>query len=207
MYCTSFDHIAYISGYILNSFLLSLESRTRNSAPKFFHPGAYISDSRARGIVFPEAEAVVEFRWMNRRGELNRRREYIPGVPVLRDGGFEGWLIGYVSFNSFIYGGCGDGVQPSFKVTDRKLGISWIMTNHRPGSGESGMLRKPLRSVHYRGSLAHLSIPAHCVEFFTWLLRDVRQNWEELLSKSESYLADRVGQPHLLNLFPFPKFF
>lgn len=204
MYCTSFDPYRIDISTYPNYLLLSLESRIRNSSPTFFHPGTYISDNHARGIVFPEAEAVVEFRWMNRRGELNRGREYITGVPIRS---FEGWLIGYVSFNSFIYGGCSDGVQPSFNVSDRKIGISWIMTNHRPVSSRSRMLPEHLRSVHYRGSLTHLSIPAHCVEFFTWLLRDVRQNWEELLSKSESYLADRVGQPNLPNLSPFPIFF
>lgn len=168
-----------------------MESRTRNNSARFFHPATYISDGGAASIVFPQAEAVAEFRWKHIFGG-----EYNPGLPTLRDGGFEGWLIGYVYFNSFVHGNDGDALKPLFEVTDRKIGISWIMTNW-PGSGESAMLGKPLRSVHYRGSLSHLSIPAHCVEFFTRLLRDVRQNWENLFSQSESYLDDRVGQPHL----------
>ena len=143
---------------------------------------------------------VVEFLLMPGTGS-----EFYAGVPTLRGGGFEGWLIGYACFTAFVHGDNGDNgdaLKSSFDITDRKIGISWIMSNHDPKSGESTTLQKPLRSVHYRGSLAHFSIPSHCVEYFTWLLRDVRQNWEELFSQSESYLDDRVGQPHLLNPLP-----
>ena len=131
--------------------------------------------------------------------------EFYTGVPTLRDGVFEGWLVGYVCFTSFVHGDDGDSgdkAKPSFDVADRKFGISWVMSNRGPKSGKPTTVQKPLRSVHYRGSLAHFSIPAHCVEYLTWLFRDVHRGWRELFSQSESYLDDRVGQPHLLNSSP-----
>lgn len=137
----------------------------------------------------------VEFCWKSG----NYAGKYKTGVPTLRDGSFGVRLIGYVCFHLFVHGNGGDAVQPAFEVTDRKVGISWIMFKEHLASGVSANPQKPLRSVHYRGSLAHFSIPAHCVEFFTWLLCDVRRNWEELFSQSESYLDNRVGQPHLLH--------
>ena len=134
---------------------------------------------------------MVEFRWKPDAG-----KEYNVGVPITRDGVFLGLLIGYICFNSFVHGdssGGGDSTKPSFDVEDREIGISWVTSNYHLKSGKSTTPQKHLRSEHYRGSLAHFSIPAHCVEFFTWFLRDVRRNWEELFSQSESYLDDRVG--------------
>lgn len=181
---------------------LSLEFRTRNDAPEFFHTRTYISDFRIDDFVFSESEAVAEFFWKSLADWARKA-----GVPTLGDGGFTGWLIGYICFYLFVHCNDGDAVKPSFDLTVRKVGVSWIMSNYRPMPGESTTLQKHLWSVHYRGSLSHFSIPAHCVEYFTWLLRDAHRNWEELFSQSESYLEDRVGHLICSTLFLPPKTF
>lgn len=201
-YLLTISILVHPSAYILN-LCSSLESQTRNDAPEFFHPRTYISGSSENDFPSTEEEAVVEFFW-----KPDTHPQYYPRVPALRDGSFDGRLVGYVCFIFFAHdeeGGAGNSAKPSYKIKNRRrIGISWVMSNYHPASSESTTVQKYLRSEHYTGSLTDFSIPTHCVEFFTWLLRDVRQNWEEIFSQSESYLDERVCQPQLLNPLPPP---
>jgi hypothetical protein len=183
-----------VSAYIL--LCASPESPTPEATDYPFHHGNYIQNLTPGLMVqeMSEPGAGFEFHWIH-----DKNFRFKSGVPTLSDGGSKLWLAGHVYFDYPLPGSTIEQPDP-FKPPRRKIGISWIMNNCDPRSTGSSMIGKNLRSVHFRGSPIRLSLPNHCVDYFTWLLLDLQHDWDKMFSYCNLYLDKRVG-PFLLNPF------
>lgn len=115
-------------------------------------------------------------------------------------------LIGYVCFNAPVYdpkagtaqGRSDDAAMKRFRFRTRKIEISWVMRGLEKASDKSKW--SSLRSVTYRGTLKlkYLSVPSHGVEFFTFFLDDIHEDWLKLLKEANLHLSEMASLPLFL---------